>query len=94
MDLSKWCDAEQWRRNFASSVFPTAASWKWFSRTNRRELVHRGVLVIGGGRASDSVNVDRIGDVVQEIRLARSLARLARSEGKESTNPFPPAGIQ
>jgi hypothetical protein len=79
MDLNNWCSPEEWRKERAASVFPTSASLNWFIRVNRRELVEGGVLIIGSGRAKDSVDVSRFGQVVQEIRQAKSLARLNRS---------------
>jgi hypothetical protein len=75
-DLSAWLNAEEWRASHASSVFRTAASWAWFKRMHRRELVEAGVLILGAGRASDVVHVGKIGGVVQAIRHAHSLKRL------------------
>ena len=79
VDLRDWIDAEDWRAEFAPSVFRTPAAWNWFKRRHRDKLVMARVLTIGAGRARDTVHAGRIGAVVQEIRQAESLARLSQA---------------
>jgi len=76
VDLRDWIDAEQWRAEFAPSVFRTPAAWSWFKRRHREALVKAGVLNIGSGRAPDTVHAGKIAAVVQQIRQAESLSRL------------------
>ena len=71
--LEDWLDAELWRSSKAQTVFPTVDSWSWFKRRNRRALVEAGVLILGRGRLSDSVDSVRIGTVIQGIRRQESL---------------------
>lgn len=77
--LDDWLDAEKWRSQKAQTVFPTSDSWIWFKRRHRRALVEAGVLVLGSGRMSDSVDSVRIGTVVQTIRRHESLERIKKS---------------
>ena len=79
ISLDQWSDAETWRKKCAQTVFPTTDSWTWFKRRNRRVLVEEGVLVLGSGRMSDSVDVTRIGSVIQAIRRHESLRRVNKS---------------
>lgn len=79
IDLNDWIDAEQWREKYASSVFRTHASWTWFKRRHIKKLVESGVLILGRGRAGDTVHISNIAGVVQEIRLAESRKKLART---------------
>lgn len=76
--LDNWIEAELWRASHAKTVFPTSDSWTWFKRRNRRALVEEGVLVLGSGRVCDSVDINRIGAVVQTIRRRESIARIDR----------------
>ena len=75
-NLNDWIDAERWRETQAQTVFPTSDSWIWFKRRNRRKLVESGVLVLGSGRMSDSVNSTQIANVIQCIRRQESLERI------------------
>lgn len=76
VDLRDWIDAEQWRAEFAPSVFRTPAAWSWFKRRHREELVEAGVLILGAGRVADTVHAGKIAEVVQRIRQAESLSKL------------------
>ena len=86
IDLRNWVNAEQWRVEHASSVFITPASWTWFKRRNRKKLVEAGVLILGSGRQSDSVDSSKISGVIQKIRLAESIERFHQS-GTLLANP-------
>ena len=77
--LHDWLDAEKWRATGAQTVFPTADSWLWFKRRNRKELVTKGVLILGSGRLSDSVDSVRIGAVIQAIRYQESMQKINKS---------------
>ena len=75
-DLSKFKKARDWRRDDASALFGSEASWLWFKRNHSRELIESGALIVRAGRSGDLVNVDRIGAEVQRILQNESLKRI------------------
>lgn len=76
LNLRKLKKAQEWRREDAVSVFPTAASWDWFRRQHRRALILSGALITRAGRGGDFVNLDQIGAAVHKILQEESLKRL------------------
>jgi hypothetical protein len=77
--LEDWMDAEAWRAASGKTVFPSEGSWLWFKRTNRRELVESGALILGRGRLCDIVDTKRIGAAVQSILQKESMRIVNKS---------------
>jgi len=75
-DLTRFKRAKDWRCEQAAALFRTDASWEFFKRTHRTELLESGALIVRLGRAGDLVDADAIGRVVQAILMRESLARL------------------
>lgn len=73
-------ETEEWREQFASHVFRTKDSMKYFLRTHRDELIEAGALVAPAGRLM--VHPQRFEAVVQQIgqRLAASRSYTRRSD--------------
>jgi len=75
-DLSKLQKAKKWRLERAHCLFTSDASWEWFKRQHRHELIKSGALIVRSGRAGDLIHVDRIDPVVQQILEAESLRKI------------------
>lgn len=75
-DISKFQKAKEWRDQRASNLFPTDASWEWFKRCHKNELIRSGALIARAGRAGDLVHIDRIDPAVQHILEAESLKKI------------------
>lgn len=75
-DLSKFQKAKEWRLERARSLFVSDASWEWFKRLHRHELITSGALIVRSGRAGDLVHIERIDSVIQRILENESLKRI------------------
>jgi hypothetical protein len=76
--LKTLVSTEEWRKDEASTVFPTKSSLEWFGRQHRERLIRAGAYLPRYGRAGSLVNPERMSAEVMAI-----LAEQAGSEAQK-----------
>jgi len=79
MDLRVLEGVGEWHARNTCALFPNLTSVVWFIKMHRNELVERGVLLRGRGRAGSLVDGERFGHVALEI-VRRERGGLEESE--------------
>lgn len=76
-NLTDYMSTGDWLDQHAGPFFDTRASFEWFVKRNRRELVERGALIPRAGRAGSLVSVSRMATAVVDILRRKALERAA-----------------
>jgi len=65
--LKSLVPSEHWRKSEAPHVFPTKASFEWFSRQHRDRLIEAGAYLPRAGRAGSLVDSEKMSAEVMAI---------------------------
>ena len=72
--LADYVNASAWLEREPNAFFPTKSSLDWFIKSHRAELVEKGALIPGQGRAGSLVHPGRLSAAVIEIRTRPAAA--------------------
>lgn len=67
-DLARYRVAREWHRENPSEIFPTWASFEWFVRQNRAELISSGEMIVRRGSVGTLIGPEFERVVIQILR--------------------------
>lgn len=73
--LADYMTVTDWLERFAGPFFATKASFDWFLKRHRQELVEGGALIPRGGRAGSIVLPPKLSEMVLEIQKREALEK-------------------